>query len=75
MAARDDPAARLDHDLIVLDALLEIFEFGGESRSDLAALLGDREVSQDVAAGVAHQAGEVHQEVVGGYFGTYGRVS
>jgi hypothetical protein len=28
-----------------------------------------------VAAGVAHQAGEVHQEVVGGYFGTLRRVS
>jgi hypothetical protein len=33
------------------------------------------EVSQDVAAGVAHQAGEVHQEVVGEYFGTLRRVS
>ena len=71
MASGDDPAAGLDHDFVILDAVEEIFEFGGEAGSDFAALLGDAEVSQDVAAGVAHQAGEVHQEVVtGGCFGT-----
>jgi hypothetical protein len=71
--SRDDAPTGLDHNLVVLDALEEIFEFGGEAGSDFAALFGDAEVSQDVAAGVAHQAGEVHQEVVGGYFGTLRR--
>lgn len=66
MAAGDDPAAGLDHDFVILDAVEEIFEFGGEAGSDFAALFGDAEVSQDVAAGVTHQAGEVHQEAVGG---------
>ncbi len=75
MASGDDPAAGLDHDFVVVDTLEEIFEFGGEAGSDFAALLGDAEVSQDVAAGVSHQAGEVHQEVVGGYFGSLRRVS
>ena len=66
MASGDDPAAGLDHDFVIGDTFLEIFEFGGEAGSDFAALLGDAEVSQDVAAGVTHQAGEVHQEAVGG---------
>ena len=70
MASGDDPAAGLDHDFVILDAVVEIFEFGGEAGPGFAALLGDREVSQDVAAGVSHQAGEVHQEVVGGCFGS-----
>jgi hypothetical protein len=75
MASGDDPAAGLDHDFVILDAVEEIFEFGGEAGAGFAALLGDAEVSQDVAAGVAHQAGEVHQEVGGGYFGSLRRVS
>jgi hypothetical protein len=57
IAAGDDLSARLDYDLIVLDSLLEIFEFGGEAGSGFAALLGDREVSEDVAAGVGSPGG------------------
>jgi len=73
VAAGDDASAGLDHDFVIGNAFLEIFEFGGEAGSDFAALLGDAEVSEDVAAGVAHQAGEVHPEVVAGEcFGTYG---
>jgi hypothetical protein len=49
----DDASAGLDHDFVILDALEEIFEFGGEAGSDFTALLGDREVSRDVATGVA----------------------
>jgi hypothetical protein len=70
MAAGDDLAAGLDDHFVFINAFPEIFEFGAESGSLFAALLGDAEVSQDVAAGVADQAGEVHQEVVGGSFGT-----
>ena len=61
---------RTDDDLVGVDTFLEIFEFGGKSGSLFAALLGDAEVSQDVAAGVADQAGGVHQEGVGRCFGS-----
>jgi hypothetical protein len=69
-ASRDDLSAGFDDDLVGCDSILVIFELGGESAAGFSALLGYAEVSQDVAAGVAHQAGEVHQEVVGGCFGT-----
>jgi hypothetical protein len=60
----------LDDHFVIVNALGEIFELGREAAAGFSALLGDAEVSQDVAAGVAHQSGEVHQEVVGEYFGT-----
>jgi hypothetical protein len=64
----DDPAAGLEDHLVGLDGVGEVFEFGGKAGTLLAALLGDAEVAEDVAAGVAHQAGEVDQEV-----GSFGR--
>jgi hypothetical protein len=63
MASGDDLSAGLDDHLVGCDSILEIFELGGESAAGFSALLGDAEVSQDVAAGVTHQSGEVHQEV------------
>jgi hypothetical protein len=53
MASGDDLSAGFDDHLVGVDAFLEIFEFGGEASALFAALLGDPEVSQDVAAGVA----------------------
>lgn len=64
MAAGDDLAAGLNDDLVVLDALLKIFDLGGDAGALFASLLGDGEVAQDVAAGVADEAGEVDQQVV-----------
>jgi hypothetical protein len=62
----DDFPAGLEYDLVIGDALEEIFEFGGEAGALFAALLGDGEVAEDVGAGVADEAGEIHQHVVGG---------
>jgi hypothetical protein len=66
MAAGDDLAAGLDDDLVIGDALLEIGDLGRDAGALFASLLGDGEVTEDVAAGVADQAGEVDQQVVGG---------
>ncbi len=66
MAAGDDLAAGLEDDLVGLDGIEEVFDLGGDAASGLALLLGDGEVVEDVAAGVADQAGEVENRVVTG---------
>ena len=53
MAAGDDLAAGLEDDLVVVDGVLQVFHLGGDARALFTLLLGDREVAEDVAAGVA----------------------
>jgi hypothetical protein len=46
----DDFTAGLEDYLVVLHALLEILDLGGDAGALFALLLGDREVAEDVTA-------------------------
>ena len=66
VTAGNDGTARLDDDLVGLDAVFEILDLGLDAGAGFAALLGDGEVAEDVTAGVTDQTGEIHQQVVAG---------
>lgn len=66
MSTGDDLATGLDNNCVILHALLEIFNLQGDSGVLFAALFRHREVAEDVTTGVADEAGDVGDEVVGG---------